>query len=138
MNSHPYIPDKRSVSHSQWIFHTYDASFYTVGYKRTAECGYPLLELTVSLHYLHPSCMRQNVYYRNLKWSREDSLPCYCYAIKPSSRTIGTQVLQLASADGKQRSWVNCELITAQPQDREPGSCALWVSYLQINCQCKN
>jgi len=29
------------------------------------------------------------------------------------------------------------KLITAQPQDSEPGSCALWVSYRQIKCQCK-
>jgi len=38
----------------------------------------------------------------------------------------------------KQRTWVNCKLITAQHQDNEPGSCALWVSYRQTNCQCKN
>jgi len=29
------------------------------------------------------------------------------------------------------RPW-NCKLITAQHQDSEPGSCALWVSYRQI------
>jgi len=40
------------------------------------------------------TCMRQNA-----KWTREDSLPCYCYATKSSSRTICTQVSQLASAD---------------------------------------
>jgi len=26
----------------------------------------------------------------------------------------------------KQRTWVNCKLITAQHQDSEPGFCALW------------
>jgi len=47
--------------------------------------------------------MRQNAYYRKLKLTREDSLPCNCYAIKSKSRTFRTQVLQLASAD-KQRT----------------------------------
>jgi len=52
MNAHRYKPDMRSVSQRQWIFQTYDASFYTVGCKSMAKSGYPLLELTVSLHYL--------------------------------------------------------------------------------------
>ena len=38
-------------------------------------------------------------YYRNLKWTREDSLSCFCRAIKPNSRTKCTQVSQLASTD---------------------------------------
>jgi len=59
---------------------------------------YPLSELTVSLHHLNTR-MRQNTCYRNLKWTRGDSLPCYCYAIKANSRTMYTQVSQLASAD---------------------------------------
>jgi len=32
--------------------------------------------------------MRQNAYYRNLKWTFEDLFPCYCYAIKTKSTTI--------------------------------------------------
>jgi len=52
MKAHPHKPDKRSVSYQQWIFQTYDVSFYTVGCKTMAKCGYPPLELTVSLHYL--------------------------------------------------------------------------------------
>jgi len=38
----------------------------------------------------------------------------------------------------KQRTWVNGKLITAQNQDSEPGSCAVWVLYRQINCHFKN
>ena len=34
------------------------------------------------------SHMRQNAYCRNLKWSLEDLLRCYCYTIKTNSRTI--------------------------------------------------
>jgi len=43
--------------------------------------------------------MRKNASCRNLKRTREDSFPCYCYAIKFDSRTISTQVSQLVSAD---------------------------------------
>jgi len=42
--------------------------------------------------------MQQNVYYRNLKWTFEDLLPCYCYAIKTRSATIRQQVSQPVSA----------------------------------------
>ena len=42
--------------------------------------------------------MRQNAYFRNLKWTLEDLLPCYCYKIKTNSRTICLHVLQPASA----------------------------------------
>jgi len=53
---------------------------------------------TIRTHYLPAllafnTCMRQNA-----KWTREKWLPCYCYAIKSSRRTICTQVSQLASA----------------------------------------
>jgi len=30
--------------------------------------------------------MRQNAYYRNLKWTLEDLLPCYCYTISGVQR----------------------------------------------------
>jgi len=43
--------------------------------------------------------MRQKAYHCSFKWTREDSLPCYCYAIKSNSRAICTQVSQLTSAD---------------------------------------
>jgi len=36
-------------------------------------------------------------YYRNFKWTFQDLLPCYCYAIKTKS-TIRYQVSQPASA----------------------------------------
>ena len=36
-----------------------------------------------------PGNMRQNAYSHNLKWTFEDLLPCYCYAIKTRSTTIG-------------------------------------------------
>jgi len=42
--------------------------------------------------------MRQNAYDRNVKWTFEDLLPCYCYAIKTNDRTIRSQALQPASA----------------------------------------
>jgi len=32
--------------------------------------------------------MGENAYYRNLKWTFEDLLPCYCYTIKTKSTTI--------------------------------------------------
>jgi len=33
------------------------------------------------------SHVQQNACYRNMKWTFEDLLPCYCYAIKTNSRT---------------------------------------------------
>jgi len=43
--------------------------------------------------------MRKNTYNRNLKWTIADLLPCYCYAIKTSRRTIRWLVSQPSSAD---------------------------------------
>jgi len=37
-----------------------------------------------------------------------------------------------------QRSISELKLTTAWHQYREPGSCAVWVSYRKINCHCKN
>jgi len=54
-------------------------------------------ELTVSLR----STLAQLD--RNLKQTREDSLPCYCYAKKSNSRTISIHVSQLVSADRQSR-----------------------------------
>jgi len=45
-----------------------------------------------------PGHMWQNAYYRNLKLTFEDLLPCYSYAIKTKSTTIRSQVSQPASA----------------------------------------
>ena len=39
-----------------------------------------------------PGHMPSNAYYRNLKWTFEDLLPCYCYAIKNNSGTVCSQV----------------------------------------------
>jgi len=44
------------------------------------------------------SDLRQNACYRNLKWIFEDLLPCFSYAIKPSSGTFRLQVSEPASA----------------------------------------
>jgi len=44
-----------------------------------------------------PGHMRENAYYCNLKWTFEDLVPCYCYAIKANSKTIRSQVPQPAS-----------------------------------------
>jgi len=41
--------------------------------------------------------LRQNSYYRNLKWTFEVLLPCYCYSITTNSTTIRWQVSQPAS-----------------------------------------
>jgi len=40
----------------------------------------------------------QNAYYRNLKWTFEDLLSCYCCAIRTKSTTIRQQVSQSAFA----------------------------------------
>jgi len=41
----------------------------------------------------------KRINYRNLKWTFEGSLPCYCYATKSNSRTMLSQVSQRDSAD---------------------------------------
>jgi len=35
-----------------------------------------------------PGHMRQNACSHNLKWTFEDLLPCYCYAVNTKSTTI--------------------------------------------------
>ena len=42
--------------------------------------------------------MQQNACYRNVTWTFEDLLPCYCYAIKTNSRKIRSWLSQPASA----------------------------------------
>ena len=78
-----------------------------------------------------------HAYLRNSKCIFEDLLPCCCYATKANSRTIRSRVSRPATA-GKEADQVNCKLITACYQNSEPDSCALWVSYRQTNCHCKN
>ena len=81
---------------------------------------------------------RQNTYCRNLKWTFEDLLPCYCYAIKVNNRKFLPQFRNLP-LQSKERTWVNCkQLITAWYQNSEFGSCAVWVPYQKMNCRCKN
>ena len=56
---------------------------------------------------------------------------CCCFAIKVNFSTIGSRVLQFASA-GKRADLVSCKLITAWYQNSLPDSCAVWMSYWQI------
>jgi len=67
------------------------------------------------------TCMRQNA-----EGTREDSLPCYCYAIKSSSRTIHTQVPQLTSADRQSsgHEW------TANSSLHNPRTAGRWTWFL--------
>jgi len=43
--------------------------------------GLPLPARTVSLHNLPRCHVRQNAYYRNLKWTFKDRLSCCCYVV---------------------------------------------------------
>jgi len=52
---------------------------------------------------------------------------------KTTARKFGNLPLQ-----AKERTWVNSKLTTAGHQKSEPGSYAVWVSYRQISCHCKN
>ena len=45
--------------------------------------------------------LRQNAYYRNLKWTHEDSLSCYCYEVKSNSKTIWRKFRNLPLQTGK-------------------------------------
>jgi len=40
----------------------------------------------------------KRINYRNLKWTFEESLPCYCYATARNSRTMRSQVSQRESS----------------------------------------
>ena len=73
----------------------------------------------------------QNAYYCNLKWTLEDSLPCYCYTINTNSRTIRSQLCSLPPQT-KKWTWVNCKLITTWHQNGEPGPCVV-VSVIAVN-----
>jgi len=46
-----------------------------------------------------PMRMWQNAYFRNFKRTFEESLPCYCYALRPTIHNIRSQVWQPASAE---------------------------------------
>jgi len=78
--------------------------------------------------------MRQNAYDHN--WTFEDLFPRYCYAVKSNGRTIRSQALQPASA---------CEVANMSKLQAhhfmtpEQRTYLLYsVSYMQINCYCKN
>jgi len=76
------------------------------------------------------SLMQQNACYRDVKWTFEDLLPCYCYAIKTNSRTT-VRDFRNQPLQAKEGTWVNYKLITAWHYICEPDSCAVWVSYRQ-------
>jgi len=55
----------------------------------------------------------KRINHRNLKWTFEDSLPCYCYATKRNSRTMRLQVSQRESAgDGVEMSELHSPVVT--------------------------
>jgi len=62
---------------------------------------------------------------------------CYCYTLKANSRKKGRTFRNLPP-QAKEWTWVSCKLATAWHLNREPGSCAVWASYRQTNCHCKN
>jgi len=61
----------------------------------------------------------------------------FCYAIRPTVEQSARKFRNLP-LQAKEQTWVNCKIITAWHQNSEPGSCAVWVSYRQINSHCKN
>jgi len=101
----------------------------------------PLWAVFVSLHYL-PRCVRSTVTcgktHTTVTWSASSKI--FCDVIVTQQRPIVEKFapefrnlpLQ-AKAD-----LVNCNLITACYQNREPHSCAVWGSYRQTNCHCKD
>jgi len=79
--------------------------------------------------------MRQNAYDGNLKWTIEELLSCYCYAMKSNDRTIRSQSLQPASA-GEVADMSELQAYNfMKPEQRIYLLCS--VSYRQINCCCK-
>jgi len=95
--------------------------------------------ITVSLHYL-PRCLRLTITCgetpATAAWSEHMKNWVHVIVaqqrptIKQSARKLRNPPLQ-----AKERTWVDWKLITAWIQNSEPGSCAVWVSYRQINCQ---
>jgi len=73
------------------------------------QCVLPLSALTVSDVWGQQSHAEKRINYRNLKWTFDDSLPCYCYTTKRNSRTMLSQVSQRKSA-GK---WVEMSELQA-------------------------
>ena len=67
---------------------------------------------------------RDNAYSHNLKWTFEDLLLCYCYAIKTKSTTIRKQVSQPASA-GKGANYALALSVSGASRSRlcSGGSC---------------
>jgi len=58
----------------------------------TAISSHSLAAVYLSRCVLFNGHIRQYAFYRCLKWTFEDLLPCYCYAIKTYSRTNRSQV----------------------------------------------
>ena len=68
--------------------------------------------------------MQQKTCYRNIKWTFEDLLPCYCYAIKTNSRTIRSRLSQPTSAgEGGYMSELQAR---ADGGHNSPGAGSLW------------
>jgi len=71
-------------------------------------------------------------------WSEHYRICCHVIitqsrpTVKQSARKFGNLPLQ-----PKERTWVNCKLTTAWHQNCKSRSCAVWVSYRQINWYCK-
>ena len=103
----------------------------------------PLSAVTVSLHYLprrlHSIVAGGKTPTTVTLWSASSKICCHVIVTQTKAivETIRFRVSQPASA-GKERTWVNSKLITICYQNSEPDSCAVWVSYRQTYCHCKN
>ena len=101
----------------------------------------PLSAVTVSLRYL-PRLLHSMVTCGKtpptITWSASSKI-C-CHVIVTQQRPIVEHSLpSFATCLCRQGATrVNCKLITTCSQNSEPDSCAVWVSYRQTNCHCKN
>jgi len=95
---------------------------FTHGSFHTNYAALPLSSVSVS---------RQITYYRNLNWTFEDLLQCYCYAINTNSRTIRSQVSQpcLCRQSNGHAEWIaNSSLVSLHNTKT--------VNLTLVQCQC--
>jgi len=112
----------------------------------TAMNSHTLVAVYLPRCVLFNSHMRQNAFYRYLKWNFEDLLPCYCYAMKtysrknhwpvwpPASATLGTDMSELQAHQcitPKQWTWLMCSVSVILVNKL---SLQNWIKRLELSC----
>jgi len=126
-----YLSRRATQNMSQFPHHWYERTWVTAISSRCLAA----LPATLSAFSSYITCGKTATI---VTWSEPLEMPCSCDATKRNSKTIRSRLSQSAFA-AKGANQVTCNLMAALYQNSKCiDFCAVWVSYRQTNCHCKN